>query len=837
MPDINEKFIALRRETIKKYFSRMNDMQFQGVAAVRGPVLILAGAGSGKTTVLVNRIASLVKFGDAYYSDFVPPFINEQTLAAAASAAENGEIENGGIFSVDAAKPWEILAITFTNKAAGELKERISAMLGDDGMDIWAGTFHSVCGRMLRKFGDCIGYSPRFTIYDTDDQKRVMKEVYRGLGMDEKMFPIRSTLNAISSAKDRLTDPDEFMRENSADVRLSRIGKAYAAYQKALKDADAMDFDDMIVNTVKMLKTSPEALEYYQRRFKYIMVDEYQDTNHAQYVLVSLLAEKSRNICVVGDDDQSIYRFRGATIENILNFEDTYPDAKVIRLEQNYRSTSVILNAANAVIANNRARKGKNLWTSMDGGDNIEVYTAPDEQGEASHVVDTILNSVAAGGKYSDNAVLYRMNAQSNAVENVLARSGDPYRGVGGPRFYDRKEIRDVIAYLNVIANHGDRVRLTRIINEPKRGIGDATVNRAIEIADQTGLSLFEVFKTAEDFPPLQRSARKLREFTDMIEKLSELADSVSLTELFNEMLDKSGYTLALLAEGKEGADRLDNVKELASSIAQYESEQEEPSLSGFLEEIALISDIDRFDADADAVVLMTIHSAKGLEFNNVFLIGLEEGIFPGNQSVYGTEEDIEEERRLAYVAITRARKTLHISNAYTRMLYGQTGRNLPSRFLEEIPKELCDIKSVRGGMSAFGMGSADFRYSDGRSGSHSDSRFSGGEKPFYSDSTFGSSRLSGSQSGSFGTERYSRGTSVGSSRSQSTLLGQNRAANRSAAPQESYTVGQRVRHKTFGDGMILSCKPMGNDTLLEIAFDSIGTKKLMANFARLQKI
>ncbi len=813
MPDtsINEKFLALRRMVIKKYFSRMNEMQFKGVTSAVGPVLILAGAGSGKTTVLVNRIASLVKFGNAYNSDFVPPFVNADNFTQLEAAAESGEIENGGIFSVDAARGWDILAITFTNKAANELKERISTMLGDDGDGIWAGTFHSVCGRMLRRFGDCIGYSSHFTIYDTDDQKRVMKSVYASLNMDEKMFPIRATLNAISSAKDRLCEPERFIAENSGDIRLSKIGKAYAAYQTALKEADAMDFDDMIVNTVKMLQVSKEALDYYQRRFKYIMVDEYQDTNHAQYVLISLLADKERNICVVGDDDQSIYRFRGATIENILNFEDTYPDATVIRLEQNYRSTSVILDAANSVIANNRLRKGKNLWTADDGGEKIDVYTAPDERSEASFVVDTILGTVAAGGKYSDNAVLYRMNAQSNAIENVMARSGVPYRVVGGHRFYDRKEIRDVIAYLNVIANHGDRVRLTRIINEPKRGIGDTTVGRAAEIADQTGLSLFEVFKTAEDFPPLARSSKKLREFTDMIEKLSELAETATLSELFAEMLDKSGYTLSLIAEGKEGADRLDNVKELASSISQYETEHENPELSGFLEEVALISDIDQFDPDADAVVLMTVHSAKGLEFNNVFLVGLEEGIFPGNQSIYGTEEDIEEERRLAYVAITRAKKKLNISNAYTRMLYGQTGRNLPSRFLSEIPEKLCRVRNMRSGMTQNGFGSADFRYSES----------SGSVRPHET-----AVRSAGSP--------FDRGRGSNIGGGSSLGIG---AGSRASKVTASYNIGERVHHKTFGDGMILSAKPMGNDTLLEIAFDTKGTKKLMANFARLEKL
>ncbi len=824
MSDINKRFIDLRKRTIEKYFSRMNKMQFLGVTTAKGPVLILAGAGSGKTTVLVNRIACLVKFGNAYNSDFVPSIVNEDNFTKIQEIAESGDFDNGSIFSVEAARPWEILAITFTNKAAGELKERISDMLGDDGMDIWAGTFHSVCGKMLRRFGDCIGYTSHFTIYDTDDQKRVMKSVYQNLNMDEKMFPIKSTLTVISNAKDRLQEPDEFIAENSNDIRLYKIGKAYKAYQQSLKDADAMDFDDMIVNTVKMLKTSREALEFYQRRFKYIMVDEYQDTNHAQYELVSLLADSHHNICVVGDDDQSIYRFRGATIENILSFEDTYSDAKVIRLEQNYRSTSVILDAANAVIANNKARKGKNLWTAAEGGDKIEVYTAPDEQSEAKHVVDTIMDNVLKGGKYSDNAVLYRMNAQSNAIENVLARSGIPYRVIGGHRFYDRKEIRDVIAYLNVINNHTDRVRLTRIINEPKRGIGDTTVNRAIEIADNTGLSLFEVFNTAEEFPPMQRSAKKLKEFCTMIESLSAMIGTVTLTELFNEVLDKTGYTLALIAEGKEGADRLENVKELASSIAQYEKEHEEPTLAGFLEEVALISDIDKFDPDADAVVLMTVHSAKGLEFNNVFLVGLEENIFPGQQSIYGTEEDIEEERRLAYVAITRAKKNLYISNAYTRMLFGSTTRNSPSRFLNEVPKELCDVKSVRGGMSNFGFGSADFRYSSGSSG------FGGS----FGGSTYGGSYSSGGRtansdpfgSGGFGTQKPRQGTFYEQSK-KSQLK----------APGVKYSVGQRVRHKVFGEGMILSVAKMGNDSLLEIAFDEKGTKKLMANFAKLEII
>lgn len=813
MSDIAQKFVELRKNIIRKYFGRMNPRQFEGVVTAKGPVLILAGAGSGKTTVLVNRIASLVRFGDAYNSEYVPPFINEDTI----KELESEQDIDWRLLGVETAKPWEILAITFTNKAAAELKDRISAMLGEEALDIWAGTFHSVCGKILRRFGDRIGYSSHFTIYDTDDQKRVMKEVYKTLGIDDKMIPIKSALSAISNAKDSLIEPDEYILANSADVRLSRIGKAYKSYQAVLKNADAMDFDDMIVNTVKLLKQEPEVLEYYQRKFKYIMVDEYQDTNHAQYVLVSTLADLNRNICVVGDDDQSIYRFRGATIENILSFEEQYTDAKVIRLEQNYRSTSVILDAANAVISNNTARKGKNLWTDVEGGDKIEVYTAPDEQGEASHVVDMILNHVASGGKYSDNAVLYRMNAQSNSIENVMARSGVPYRVVGGHRFYDRKEIKDVIAYLNVIANHSDRVRLARIINEPKRGIGDTTVNKALEIADGLGLSLFEVFEKADEFPSISRAATKLKAFTEMINELTEKMGEMSIAELFSEMLDKSDYMLALIAEGKEGADRVDNVKELASSIAQYERENENPTLTGFLEEVALISDIDQFDSEADAVVMMTIHSAKGLEFNNVYLVGLEEGIFPGNQSVYGTPEDIEEERRLAYVAITRARKKLNISNAYTRMLYGQTGRNLPSRFLEEVPKELCNIKSVN--RSVGGYSGAEFRYGSSNGGFSSERGYSASSSSY---SRWDSDDIP------FGVSR---------NRSVSSPYSKPRPATPAASAKQNFSVGERVKHKAFGEGMILSSTPMGNDTLLEIAFDLKGTKKLMANFAKLEKI
>ena len=708
MENIKKEFIEFRKKAIKNYFNRMNDMQFEGVVTAKGPVLILAGAGSGKTTVLVNRIASLIKFGEAYYSDYVSEYFSDAMIEQAINSQFDENLYNSGILSVNPVKPWEILAITFTNKASGELKKRISDMLGDDVLDIWAGTFHSICARILRRYGDRLGYSSHFTIYDTDDQKKVMKDVYKEFGFDDKMIPYKSALNEISRAKDRLIEPEEYIAQCSNDVRLSKIGKIYLAYQKRLKSSDAMDFDDIIVNTIKLLHSENDILEYYQNKFKYIMVDEYQDTNHAQYVLISTLADKYKNLCVVGDDDQSIYRFRGATIENILDFENQYNNAKIIRLEQNYRSTQNILDAANAVIANNKGRKGKNLWTSIGEGEKITVKTTENEQMEARFVVDSIVNNVGNGGRFSNNAVLYRTNAQSSTIENVLVRSGVPYRIIGGHRFFDRLEIKDVVAYLQVVNNHNDNVRLTRIINVPKRGIGDTTINNIAEISRQLGISMFEVIKNSEDYPIISRASQRLKEFAQLIEDLTDCLEDVPLHEFVEKLTEKTGYMDSLLTQGDEAADRVENVKELFSNVAQYELENDEPSLSGFLEDVALLSDVDQYDADADAVVLMTIHSAKGLEFPNVFLIGMEEGIFPGNQSIYGGEEEIEEERRLAYVAITRAKQKLFITNAYTRMLYGSTNRNIPSRFLKEIPEKLCKIESYK--FNVYGGSQVQFR-------------------------------------------------------------------------------------------------------------------------------
>ena len=780
------EFKKLRQSVIEKEFSNMNDMQLKAVTTVKGPLLVLAGAGSGKTTVLVNRIAYLIKYGDAYNTDDIPDFFNFD--AASADECLNGDEQIPAFWSLahESAKPWEILAITFTNKAANELKERIAARLGDESSGVWAGTFHSVCGKMLRRFGDRIGYTSNFTIYDTDDQKRLIKDLIKQNEFDEKLVPVKAVMNAISSAKDKLISPEEYSANIGNDIRMKMIARLYAQYESRLKASDAMDFDSMIFCAVQLLEENEDVLSYYSQKFKYIMVDEYQDTNHAQYKLVKLLAREHRNICVVGDDDQSIYRFRGATIENILNFELKYPDATVIKLEQNYRSTGNILDAANAVIANNKGRKGKNLWTDVGAGEKITLHTALDERDEARYITDKILENVRSGDRFADHAVLYRTNAQSSSVENVFARSGIPYKIIGGHRFFDRKEIRDVLAYLRLIDNRCDDVRLKRIINEPKRGIGFATVDSASQIAASLGISVYEVLKDAAEYPMLARAKAKLEAFCNMIDDLAQQADKLSIHELFELMLARTGYIDALMAEGIEGQDRAENVKELATGIMQFESENENPTLSAYLEEISLVSDIDSYEEGSDAVVLMTIHSAKGLEFNKVFLAGMEEGLFPGTQTIYSGEEEIEEERRLAYVAITRAKKQLYITSADMRMIYGTISRNLRSRFVSEIPSILCDETSSR--KPAYFSQTTDVR---------------GGQKP------------------EFDYKKVFSNPVV--TKPQPDLSGNN------------YATGMQVEHKTFGSGFIIKVTPMGNDAMLEIAFETVGTKKIMAGYAKLK--
>ena len=606
--DYNE-FLLLRKQIIENEFKRMNAMQKKAVFQTDGPLLILAGAGSGKTTVLVNRIANLLRFGEAYTSDYAdrtPDDADVANMRAYLAGDRSVYPEIADVLRAKAPKPWQILAITFTNKAANELKERLGGMLGEDAQDIWASTFHASCVRILRRNADRIGFTNRFTIYDTDDSKRVMKECQKLLNIEDRFLPHKSILAEISRAKDALVSPEEFKKTAGQDVRMQRIADCYEKYQRLLQNADAMDFDDIIFNTVRLLEENPDVLEHYQRQFRYIMVDEYQDTNHAQYKLTSLLADGYRNICVVGDDDQSIYRFRGATIENILSFETRYPDAVVIRLEQNYRSTQNILDAANAVIANNSQRKGKNLWTANGEGAKITLETAQDETEEANYIAGQILDSVAQGHSFGDHAVLYRMNAMSGPIERALIKNAIPYRIIGGHKFYDRMEIKDMLAYLSVVNNPADKVRLQRIINVPKRGIGDTTVTRANEIADLLGVSLFEVFKTADEYDVLKRSAEKLKAFTAMIERIADTASGAPLADVLNQILDETAYVESLRAEPEKFDDRVQNLNELSATLVRFSEENPEGSLNDYLEEVALLTDIDNYNAEAEAVVLMT---------------------------------------------------------------------------------------------------------------------------------------------------------------------------------------------------------------------------------------
>lgn len=792
------EILALRRAVLEKDFARMNDRQKQAVFTVNGPLLILAGAGSGKTTVLINRIANILRYGDAYNSTYLRDDLDENDIAACKAYIENGmplTTETQEHLSVSACAPWRIMAITFTNKAAGELKDRLCAMLGETANDIWASTFHSTCARILRRDGERIGYSSHFTVYDTDDQRRLMKSILKELDISEKNITPKSILNEISRAKDSLISPAEYALTVGDDFRLKIISRAYTTYQKRLEDADAMDFDDLINKVVELFKKCPDVLEYYQNRFRYLMVDEYQDTNHAQYTFVRMLAEKSGNLCVVGDDDQSIYKFRGATIENILSFENTFQNATVIRLEQNYRSTQNILDAANAVIEHNTERKGKTLWTQNGTGAMIHLHTAENETDEAERITKIILDGVAAGRKFSDYAVLYRMNSQSLTFERNFAKSGVPHRIIGGTRFYERREIREMIAYLSVINNPSDEMRLRRIINTPKRSIGDRSVEVAAQIGQQTGETLFEVVSHAKDYPALSRAANKMTLFAAQMQGLIELNndEEVTLGELYDELVERIDYLSFLKTDDPESAeDRAANVQELASNLRRFEEENPEGTLSDFLEEVSLITDIDDYDNNADSVVLMTVHSAKGLEFPVVFLPGMEENIFPGMASVYVPSE-VEEERRLAYVAITRAKEELYIFHAESRMIFGMTNRNRVSRFVEEIPETLVEHTRSRD-YSARPVSMPSF----------------GGAKPFGE----APKTKSVAEAGGFTPKPRVK-----------------------PAPAGTYRVGDTVLHKAFGTGLIVSATPMANDTLLEVAFDKVGTKKLFANFARLTKV
>lgn len=867
MPDITAEYLALRDQYIEARFARLNPVQRQAVFATEGPLLILAGAGSGKTTVLVNRIANIIRFGSAHGSRELPRTVTEADLNDLRTAVANGRDlpRETAYLAVRPARPWNVLAITFTNKAAGELKERLRAMLGDTlGGDVNASTFHSACVRMLRRDAERIGFPKSFTIYDSDDQQRVIKQIYKDLMIDDKFLPVKSAIGQISSYKDKLMSAEEVATEIPANTKAQLISKIYTTYANRLKTAGAMDFDDLIFHTVKLLQNDAEAREYYQNRFRYVVVDEYQDTSVAQFHLVRLLAGGTNNVCVVGDDDQSIYKFRGATIENILNFEKVFAGAKTIRLEQNYRSTANILNAANSVIKNNMGRKGKTLWTESGDGEKIHHYTAINEQDEASHIADIIGEHLREGASLKDHAVLYRMNAQSNPIETYFARAGIPYRIVGGQRFFDRKEVKDINSYLAVIVNPRDDVRLRRIINEPARKIGATTIEKIGELAAGKGVPMMEVIAHVREYPELQRAAAALERFYEMYRELCDLSVSEPLDVFVGDVIAKTGYEAMLKAMKEEGETRRENLGQLVSSIKTYADQNgEDATLSGFLEEVALISDLDSYDDDADSVTMMTIHSAKGLEFPYVFVVGMEDGIFPGDMAKYN-EEDMEEERRLCYVAITRAKKELYLSTSRTRMIFGQTRRNPPSTFLSEIDPDLLDesqspeLAGYGGGFGA-GYGTYSTNVPGGRSG------YSGASRGYLNSEYnahpggFGGGYSSGFVSGghespnSYGGRHQVQSTGFGSGYGRSRAGGNTAPAGAGtstlagapgAAPKKpevkktvSYAPGDIVDHRVFGRGKVLKATPIAGDCIVEIQFDRVGVKKTMANYAPLKKV
>lgn len=793
-----KEYLSLKRRLFDKYYSFLNDEQRAAVYTTEGSVLILAGAGSGKTTVLVNRIVFIVKYGNAYFSEYVPYDLSDTEIERmrAACSFEGDELAEFLLrFSSAPCVPWQMLAFTFTNKAASEIKKRLASALGseDAAKSIWAGTFHSICVRILRSYGSLLGYRDNFTIYDADDSKKAIAAVMKSLNIDEKFLPVKAVISEISKAKDKLITPEIYENEFAIDdIRKKKISKIYAEYQRSLMQSNALDFDDIIMQTVLLLRQNEEVREYYQNKFRYVSVDEFQDTNLAQFELIALLSGGHKNIMVVGDDNQSIYKFRGAVVENILGFDRRFKNTAVIKLEQNYRSTSIILDAANALISNNVNRKDKNLWTDRKGGERITLRTCDDQNYEARYIVSKIESLVSKGDyKYSDVAVLYRANAQSNVIERTFAKSGIPYRMYGGLRFNDRKEIRDIVAYLQFIVNPSDTERMKRIINEPRRGIGLKTIEGVCAIAAENSISVFDVLKNADSYVALSRSAAKLKGFYDLIAYFRSLIyEDMSVESFVNTVIDKSGYRQMLIDGGEEEKERLENIAEFVSGVSEYESANDSPTLVGFLEENALVAEVDRYDDSADAVVLMTMHSAKGLEFPIVFLPGMEEGVFPGTQVIFGsdTSAELEEERRLAYVAITRAKDMLYMIHTRTRMLYGKTGVNELSRFVRELPEHLV--------------------YKEAPESPRSNAMYS---------------------ASSYGTKVYFSERETSKAATLKQQGGQRESA-------QVLFAGDRVIHATFGSGEVLSARPMGNDVLYEVVFDRVGTKKLMGNYARLKK-
>ncbi|WP_458861711.1 ATP-dependent helicase [Acidaminobacterium chupaoyuni] len=784
MKPFDIKYSAMRQSIIEDEFSALNDMQRQAVFNTEGPMLLLAGAGSGKTTVLINRIINLLKYGRGYEAQEAPSWATEADLKRlAAYLAEPEETvpeEIAELCAVDPPKPYEIIAITFTNKAAKELKDRLEAACGEIAGQIWAHTFHSACIRILRQKGEAIGYGKNFTIYDEDDKKKVMAEALKELGFDEKKFDLRSVGGEISRAKDHLMTPADYLTAAGEDYYKKTVGRIYENYQNRLRSANALDFDDIIMKTVDLLRSNEDARLYYQRKFRYVLVDEYQDTNYAQYMLCSLLAGGYGNICVVGDDDQSIYKFRGATIENILQFEKQYDHARTIRLEQNYRSTSNILSAANEVIANNTERKGKKLWTENGDGDKVHFFTGENQEEEGQYISSEILKAYAQGQKFSDFAVLYRNHALSNSVETAFKRNAIPYRMVSGLRFFDRAEVKDMLAYLWVINNPSDTIRLRRIINNPPRKIGAKTLDHVTALAMEQNCPEYEIIRQAASYEGLGRAAEALSGFSQMIEELREKSQVLPLDELYDLLLEKNGYLEMLKNQNNnEARSREENILELKSNIVDFMKNHEEGAgLEEFLEEIALFTDIDRYDTQADAVTMMTMHSAKGLEFPVVFLCGFEEGIFPSYRSV-DTPEELEEERRICYVAMTRAKRCLHISCAKRRMLYGQTAFAKPSRFVEEIPEEYLQTHKT--------------------------------ERPMRQNSP----RIKPSVAKTILKSSITLASSGGEKKEMISLR-----------------PGEKISHKAFGSGVVEAATPMGSDVLLEVKFDQVGTKMMMLKTA-----
>ena len=777
-------------------YDTLNPMQKEAVLQTEGPLLILAGAGSGKTRVLTHRVAYLI---------------------------EEKQVN-----------PWNILAITFTNKAAGEMRERVDQLVGFGAESIWVSTFHSTCVRILRRHIEYLGYNTNFSIYDSDDQKTLMKQVFKAMDVDTKQFKERSVLGTISSAKDKLIGPEEFLLNAGQDFRQRRIGEIYKEYQKRLKKNNALDFDDLIVKTVELFQNNSEVLNYYQERFKYIMVDEYQDTNLAQFKLVSLLASKYRNLCVVGDDDQSIYRFRGADIGNILSFEEMFPGAKVIKLEQNYRSTQNILNAANGVIRHNRGRKDKTLWTANGEGDLIRFKQFDTAREEADFVAREIRDS---GYAYQEQAVLYRTNAQSRLLEERCIFYNVPYRLVGGVNFYQRKEIKDILAYLKTIANGVDDLSVLRIINVPKRGIGATTMGKVTIFASEHGMSLYDALKEARQIPGLGKAAEKIGAFIGQMESFRARAqsDDYTIQDLIEGIMDETGYQQELEAEGEvESQTRLENIEELVNKAVSYEEDSEHSTLDEFLEQVALVADIDNMDESENRVTLMTLHSAKGLEFPKVYLVGLEDGLFPSMMSINSDDKtDMEEERRLCYVGITRAKNELVITSARQRMVNGETRYCKPSRFLEEVPGELLEEERLEPVLGSFGSrNNGDGAGGFGRSG------ISGEAGLPWNQPAPGNTRTStfgkGYNAYASGASQPLSGLGAGSPAGNP---GFGKAFTVQKAASLDYGEGDRVRHIKFGEGTVKSIRDGGKDYEVTVVFDGAGQKKMFASFAKLKKV